>query len=162
MSSSGQGAVLEAELVEPPADPGLRLTVPGICIIALALFGIVNSIWMMVAPPAPPNPEAIDPELRESYERGRDVAMASRSPLVTFAYVLMVVGGAGMIRRELRWLGIASAFMAMLPCSPACVAGIPIGIWSLVVLFQRDVKLAYQYKSMKCTILPTPPYSNTP
>jgi hypothetical protein len=157
MFSTGPDAVFEAAVIEQPPDPGLRLTAPGLCIIGLALLGLVNSIGMMIWPPAPPKPGTIDPKVLRSYEQGRAVAMGAASPLVALAYLFMLIGGAGMIRREIHWLGVCSALMAMVPCSPACVLGIPIGIWSLVVLFQRDVQNAYGYKWMKRGVKPPKP-----
>jgi hypothetical protein len=39
---------------------------------------------------------------------------------------------------------MASSILALAPCvSPCCVVGLPIGIWSLVVLSQPEVKSAF-------------------
>jgi len=41
-------------------------------------------------------------------------------------------------------LAVASSILAMVPClSPCCVLGLPLGIWSLVVLLDPTVKEAF-------------------
>ncbi len=42
-------------------------------------------------------------------------------------------------------LAVVASILAMLPCiSPCCIIGLPIGIWSLVVLMRPDVKAAFK------------------
>lgn len=42
-------------------------------------------------------------------------------------------------------LAVAASILAMIPCiSPCCVLGIPMGIWSLVVLLKDEVKTAFR------------------
>ncbi len=40
-------------------------------------------------------------------------------------------------------LAVAGCIVAMLPCSVGCLGGLPVGIWGLVVLCQKDVKDAF-------------------
>lgn len=67
--------------------------------------------------------------------------------------VLNVVGLAVIVLGALRMkqlrsygLAITASILAMIPCftSCCCILGIPIGIWSLIVLFDKDVKAAFQ------------------
>jgi uncharacterized BrkB/YihY/UPF0761 family membrane protein len=42
-------------------------------------------------------------------------------------------------------LAVVASVLAMIPCiSPCCIIGLPIGIWSLVVLMRPDVKAAFK------------------
>jgi hypothetical protein len=52
-------------------------------------------------------------------------------------FSLMVLSGAFQMRQLRSWgFCVSASILAMLPClSPCCVVGLPIGIWSLVVLF---------------------------
>lgn len=44
-----------------------------------------------------------------------------------------------------QWIpAIVASVVAMIPCSCACLLGLPIGIWSLVVLLKPDVKTAFK------------------
>jgi hypothetical protein len=41
-------------------------------------------------------------------------------------------------------LAVVASILAMVPCiSPCCIVGLPIGIWSLVVLMKPEVKAAF-------------------
>jgi hypothetical protein len=53
---------------------------------------------------------------------------------------LVLVGGLSLLQRRSRSLGLMAAILAMVPLSCCFLAGIPIGIWALVVLARDDVK----------------------
>ncbi len=42
-------------------------------------------------------------------------------------------------------LAVVASVLAMIPCiTPCCIIGLPVGIWSLVVLMRPDVKSAFK------------------
>jgi hypothetical protein len=42
-------------------------------------------------------------------------------------------------------LAMAASILAMVPCiSPCCIIGLPMGIWSLIVLQKTEVKSAFR------------------
>jgi hypothetical protein len=46
---------------------------------------------------------------------------------------------------ESHTLSIVAAVVAMVPCiSPCCILGLPLGIWALVVLLDKDVKACFK------------------
>jgi hypothetical protein len=54
---------------------------------------------------------------------------------------------ASMEMKKLRqWgLAVAASILAMVPCiSPCCIIGLPMGIWSLVILVRDDIKSAFR------------------
>jgi uncharacterized protein DUF4339 len=58
--------------------------------------------------------------------------------------VLVLFGGLKMKKMEAYGLAMASSIIAMIPCvSPCCLIGLPIGIWSLVILSKPEVKSAF-------------------
>jgi hypothetical protein len=60
------------------------------------------------------------------------------------ASVLMFVGALKMRRLENYGLAIAASILAMVPCMPpCCIIGLPIGIWSLVILSKPEVRDAF-------------------
>jgi hypothetical protein len=77
--------------------------------------------------------------------------MAIQGPLgAVLAIIGLIVGAVillgAMKMKKLEGYGFAMAatIMAMVPCiSPCCLLGLPIGIWSLVVLMNADVKAAF-------------------
>jgi hypothetical protein len=70
---------------------------------------------------------------------------------VASAAVGLLIAGliiyASMEMKKLRqWgLALAASILAMVPCiSPCCIIGLPMGIWSLVILMRDDVKSAFR------------------
>jgi hypothetical protein len=70
---------------------------------------------------------------------------------VASAAVGLLIAGliiyASMEMKKLRQWGLAMAasILAMVPCiSPCCILGLPMGIWSLVILMRDDVKAAFR------------------
>lgn len=58
-------------------------------------------------------------------------------------YGVMLYGANRMKQLKNYKLAIATSILAMLPCSACCVLGLPVGIWSLVVLCNPDVRAAF-------------------
>ena len=57
--------------------------------------------------------------------------------------LLVVFGSIQMLRLRMRGLAVTASVVAMLPYSCCCVLGLPIGIWSLMVLARPEVKAAF-------------------
>lgn len=58
---------------------------------------------------------------------------------------LLVYGALKMKDLQSYTLSMAASIVALVPCvSPCCLLGLPIGIWSLVVLLKPDVKAAFR------------------
>jgi hypothetical protein len=46
---------------------------------------------------------------------------------------------------ESHTLSVIASVVAMIPCfSPCCILGLPLGIWGLVVLLDKDVKACFK------------------
>jgi hypothetical protein len=59
--------------------------------------------------------------------------------------VVILLGALKMKRLENWGWAMASSILALAPCiSPCCIVGLPIGIWSLVVLAKPEVKGAFR------------------
>ena len=58
--------------------------------------------------------------------------------------VVILLGALKMKRLESHGFAMAASILALVPCvSPCCLVGLPIGIWSLVVLSKPEVKAAF-------------------
>jgi hypothetical protein len=58
--------------------------------------------------------------------------------------VFVLYGGHKMRNLQSYGMAVTAAIVAMIPAiSPCCCLGVPIGIWSLVVLMNQDVKSAF-------------------
>ena len=61
--------------------------------------------------------------------------------LVVSAFIAF--GGLKMMKLQNRSLAMATSIVAMLPLWSCCCLGIPLGIWSLVVLGKPEVKSSF-------------------
>lgn len=59
-------------------------------------------------------------------------------------YAVAIAGALKMKNLQSHGFAITSAVLVMLPCSCCCFAGLPVGIWALVVLMNQEVKSAFR------------------
>jgi hypothetical protein len=66
--------------------------------------------------------------------------------LVTLAVAALIIFGAIKMKNlESMTLAKVGSIVAMIPClSPCCIAGLPIGIWALMVLNKPEVKAGFR------------------
>ena len=57
--------------------------------------------------------------------------------------IVILLGAIKMKKLESYGFALAAAILAILPCQPCCLLGIPIGIWALIVLNKPEVKSAF-------------------
>ncbi len=60
---------------------------------------------------------------------------------------VLILAGWGMRGLKRYGLAVTASVLAMIPCHPGVVVGLPIGIWSLVVLARSDVRMAFQTRA---------------
>ena len=64
--------------------------------------------------------------------------------LLGLALYGFVLWGALQMKQLRNWnIAMGASIAAMLPCSCCCIIGLPIGIWSLIVLMKPEVKSAF-------------------
>jgi len=74
---------------------------------------------------------------------------------VIFSFVMgiaMIIGGLKMMRLQSHGWATAASILALLPCGPAGLVGLIVGIWSLVVLSRPRVKAAFQHQGQTTQI----------
>jgi hypothetical protein len=59
--------------------------------------------------------------------------------------IVMIIGGLKMMRLQSHGWAMTASVLALLPCSPAGLLGLVVGIWSLIVLSRPRVKAAFQH-----------------
>jgi len=77
-------------------------------------------------------------------EMGRLVGGVVGDGVAIIFMIIVILGAFKMLRLQSFGLAMTASILAMLPCGPCCLAGIPIGIWALVVLNGPDVKDSFQ------------------
>jgi hypothetical protein len=126
--------------------PGAKLMAPAIALLITGVLGMMFTIASMVMAlgPAP----AVDPNappFMQGFQKGAHgpAAIAIQSIFV-LVNAFIIFGAAQMLRQKMRGVGIGASIVAMLNFGNCCcLLGIPVGIWSLVILMQDDVKWAF-------------------
>jgi hypothetical protein len=68
-------------------------------------------------------------------------ARSIRGSITAMCWGLAVLGGGIQMRNLTNYKTVLGAtILAMLPCNPCCLLGIPFGIWGLVAINRWDVK----------------------
>jgi len=80
--------------------------------------------------------------------------LAVATMLALVSVPLLFAGAIQMLRRRTYLLCVAAALVAVLPWSPAWLAGLPVGIWALRVLSRREVILAFLQESNGAVAVP--------
>jgi len=133
--------------------PERLVTNPSMGLIVVGCLGIganilVALILPVINPPrVPDRPAGMDDGTYEASKAGAASAPLCDCCCITLTtllvYPLVIVAGFRMRQLRSRMLVILGAILAMFPCSPVILLGVPIGIWALVVLNDRDVVAAF-------------------
>lgn len=122
------------------SGPATGLMVVGILYLTLSSLGLVLNLMgvsLMASGQGPKGPEESN-------------MMAQAAGGVVGAIIGLVFGGlilfGSLKMKSLESYGLAmtASIMAMLPCHLCCLVGLPIGIWSLVVLNKPEVKSSFR------------------
>ncbi len=122
---------------------------PAIALIVLGALAVLASIYGFLSP--------ADPEkIREAMQQGSMsaemvdwvVEWAGKIGILWNAVglslgVIVILGGVRMLKLQSWGLAFAGSIVAMIPCTCCCVLGIPVGIWAIIVLLDKDVKAAF-------------------
>jgi hypothetical protein len=133
-----------AQAQQAVSTPAILLMVTGGLGLVLALLGVVQAALGGGGVP----PEMLDDpqfeQLRPWLERAQSFGIFGN--LITLALSgVTFFGGLKMKNLENYGLAMAASIIAILPCfGPCCCIGIPVGIWSLVVLNKPEVKSAFR------------------
>jgi hypothetical protein len=120
----------------PVADRILmRLVAPAVGLLLTAVGAVVSNVGLAVL-------------FAKEFDKVGDAA--SLGLVVLFAALLvpvffsvMVAGAVQMMRGRSYLLCVVAALLAVVPCSPAWLLGLPVGIWALLVLGQPEVMAAF-------------------
>lgn len=133
---------------EQVSVPSILLMVAGGLGVAYALLSIVMSVLGGGVQQEQLNQMLSDPNIPEGL---KSVAATSTrfgivGPIISLlANGFVLFGALKMKSLESYGLGMAAAIVALIPCCPCGCIGIPVGIWSLVVLNKPEVKSAFPH-----------------
>ena len=116
------------------------LRAPALFLIGISCFGILLSLFGLVAPD-------VDAEQFLPYRPGTvRYKLIDLNGIPAILITCFILYGAVQMRSAKNYsVCLAAAILACIPCtSPCCVFGIPIGIWALVILSQAKVRAGFR------------------
>jgi hypothetical protein len=137
----------------PPGDPNAvrgKVLAPAIALIVVAGLGLLaslfNVVFALTAGPIPVDPNA--PEfVRAMNQNSTGPTAAIIQSFFAVLNVVILAGGVQMARMEMRTFAIVASVLAMANIGTCCcILGLPVGIWSLVILLLPDVAAAFRAK----------------
>jgi hypothetical protein len=141
-----------APMSPPPQGAGGArdaLNAPGILLIVLGAIGVLMALVSLLpfgSQEAQLAAMLDNPDLPSAWKEliPRLTGLSRLSSLVSMAvYGVVIAGGVQLRNLKSYPLAVAACFAAMLPCQCACCFGIPVGIWTLIVLFKPEVRAQF-------------------
>lgn len=124
-----------------------KVRAPGIALIAVSLLGLAASVFNTFYAVAvqPPQLDPNAPEIVKAMQQGSVGPVAATvQGLMILLNLVILGGGIQIVRFQTRIYGIVASILSMLNIGTfRCLLGLPVGIWSLVILLQGDVARAF-------------------
>ena len=128
-------------------DPAAQVSGPSVGLIITGVIGALLSLFVLIA-------LGIGMSLGTLFG-GRDYgwyediyggAIGMGSSFLGLLVAIFIIYAALKMKDLIQWnLAVVASVLAMIPCiSPCCIIGLPVGIWSLVVIMRPDVKTAFK------------------
>ena len=138
-----------------PTDSGMareQLSVPSILLIVTGVLGELNGLWGLVKGAVARGqdvfaPFRTDPNMQQFLplmERMMSLGWVINVMVLALSAVT-IVGALKMKNLQGYGLAMAASIIAMVPCfGPCCCIGLPVGIWSLILLNKPEIKSAFR------------------
>jgi hypothetical protein len=126
-----------------------KVRTPAICLIVLAIFGMLFGLVQAAGVAATFGVMAADKGLPEGSEAVSVYGVFGSGTLAglaaAFMYLIVLIGAVKMKNLTSYGFAMTAAILSMLTCCSLCeIVGLPLGIWALVVLRSPDVKAAFR------------------
>jgi len=128
-------------------DPAAQVSGPSVGLIITGVIGALLSLFVLIA-------LGIGMSMSSLFA-GRDFgwyedlysgAFVMGSSFLGLLVSIFIIYAALKMKDLKQWnLAVVASVLAMIPCiGPCCIIGLPVGIWSLVVIMRPDVKTAFK------------------
>ena len=120
--------------------PAISLMVVGGLSVLLSIFGLIIHFMDTGQPGANQQGGGFrEPEFMNS------MAIVSAITITQVCLGVATIAGSFHLKNLTSYgYALTASIVAMLPCNLCCVAGLPIGVWSLIAIHRSDVKSAWQ------------------
>jgi hypothetical protein len=127
------------------------VTPPAVCLLITGILGILGALAnclhavVVLAGGGQPLGADVPDFMRKAMEMVTPEMVLKESLVFGCVSLVIILGAIQMLRRRMYGLAIASSILAMinLECL-CCVLGLPVGIWSLVVLLKPQVRSVFR------------------
>lgn len=126
--------------------PSQQVSGPAIGLLVTGIIGAVFSVAALISISIGTGLGTLwDYDFAEKYVNLYQGAAGMGSSLVGILVAAFIIYAALKMKDLTQYgLAMAASILAMIPCiSPCCLVGLPIGIWSLVILTKPEVKAAF-------------------
>jgi hypothetical protein len=132
-------------------DPKESVKIPAIALLVTGCLYVMGGLgccgtgiygWTITAS----RPMGTSSEYQERYETNVKLGASGYGASGFFGLLasgVIIYGALQMMRLKSYRLAMTSSILAMIPCHICCFAGLPIGIWALIVLMKPEVKSAF-------------------
>jgi phage FluMu protein Com len=143
---SAQASALSRQFAaDRVSGPATALTVVAWLNLILSLLLIVCAIVILAAGPHFGGKHQIWPPPNQGDLTFQAISWLVSGPIAIAVSIFLLIGAAKMRRLESYGLALATAIIAVVPCTaPCCIVGMGFGIWALVVLCDANVKSAFR------------------
>ncbi len=127
-------------------DPASQVSGPSIGMIITGVIGALFSFFALIALGIGMSFSSLwGIRNIDRYEDFYGGAIGMGSSFLGLLVAIFIIYAALKMKELKQWnLAVVASVLAMVPCiSPCCIIGLPIGIWSLVVLMRPEVKAAF-------------------
>ena len=123
-----------------------KISGPAICLLIVGILTLLMTAANVYAYFTGGAPQKTGNEIMDRVLEGSHKPQALVFNTIQFICgIVMIVSGVKMKKLQGHKLAMTASVFAMIPCTASCccVVGLPIGIWSLIVLNKPDVKAAF-------------------
>ena len=132
---------------QQPQKPSEMVVAPAIALIVVAIVGLLASaVSIFSALAIEPIIDPTDPPFFQQMQQNQSgpLPAAIHSAFLLLNLVILI-GAIQMVRFKMWGYSLTASILAMINIGTCCcILGLPVGIWSLIVLFQPQVKNAFE------------------
>ncbi len=128
-----------------------RVLAPAIALIVVGVVGLVVSLFNFGFSFTDPVIDPNAPEFIQGLQAGATgPVVAVVQGIFCLVNLFLIGGGIQMSRIRTRGIALAASILAMINFGTCCcLVGLPVGIWSVVILLQPEVKAAFAVAEAK-------------
>ena len=121
---------------------------PAIALIVVATLGLCASAFNIVfafIAEAPPVDPTLPPWAQDMQKQSVGPVAAVIQSIFLLLNIVILIGAIQMVRFKMWGFSLAASILAMVNIGTCCcILGLPVGIWSTIVLVQPQVKKAFK------------------